>query len=100
MQSGSSARTLFAGQGPDRPGGRRAPQPAVCAEAALSRAVFLRDCMEVLGGRKIQARATPLAHDGTCVVVISRNPSGTRGISSIEQQSKEWRAPAGSNRVP
>ena len=38
------------------------------------RAMLLRDGMEVYWGRKIQAYVTPLAHDETCVVMISRNP--------------------------
>jgi menaquinone-9 beta-reductase len=36
---------------------------------------LLTDCVEVHWGRKIQAYVTPLAHDETCVVLISRNPS-------------------------
>src|SRR5215472_1747890 len=38
------------------------------------RAVLLRDGMEVDWGRKTQAYVTPLAHDETCVVMISRDP--------------------------
>jgi len=39
------------------------------------RAKLLTDCVEVHWGREIQAYVTPLAHDETCVVLISRNPS-------------------------
>ena len=35
---------------------------------------LLTDCVEVHWGREIQAYVTPLAHDETCVVLISRNP--------------------------
>ena len=38
------------------------------------RALLWRECMEVYWGRKIQVYVTPLAHDETCVVVISRDP--------------------------
>jgi len=37
-------------------------------------AMLLRDGTEVSWGRKIQAYVTPLAHDETCVVMISRDP--------------------------
>ena len=39
------------------------------------RGLQLRDCMELYRGRRAQAYVTPLAHDETCVVVISRDPS-------------------------
>jgi flavin-dependent dehydrogenase len=39
------------------------------------RALLPRDCMDVYWGRKIQAYVTPLPHDETCVVLISRDPS-------------------------
>lgn len=39
------------------------------------RTKLLTDCVEVHWGREIQAYVTPLAHDETCVVLISRNPS-------------------------
>ena len=38
------------------------------------RAMLLRDGMEVYWGRKIEACVTPLAHDKTCVVLLSRDP--------------------------
>jgi hypothetical protein len=38
------------------------------------RAMLLRDGMEVDWGRKIEAYVTPLAHDETCVVLLSRDP--------------------------
>lgn len=74
--------------------------PCGLAQRRRYRAPFFAGLHGGLWGRKIQARQAPLAHGGTCVVVILRNPSGARGISSIEQQSKDWRAPTGSNRVP
>ena len=38
------------------------------------RAMLLRYGMEVDWGRKIEAYVTPLAHDETCVVLLSRDP--------------------------
>lgn len=39
------------------------------------RAKLLTDCVEVYWGRRIQAYATPLANEETCVVLISRDPA-------------------------
>ena len=44
------------------------------AQRRRYRALFFAGLRAGLWGRKIQTRGTPLAHDETCVVVISRDP--------------------------